>query len=352
MFKVFMTEALIANVNDYVIKNVLPIAPSPDDERTTRDCGDRDGRRPFRTDNNMRAPRGFQTAGGVFPLKEFKTLTVLSEIGIPLFDGHGEVWLINTGIVVVFKDAEIYFVIHEIRLHNWLLSEIHNALFVEYNKLIAAPIANRNAPALREVEEITVEDLATQPEIRYYELAKYFQDDQFCPEIAAPATGSDLDRTGKRELIRTLSYLISSTGIGVEEGLFSPIICDDKGENLISSPKATIDTCKRAMYALLQASAANFIHVINDGAVKLKLPLKLGEKETMTVTLDDVVLLHDGAERVLLLRFYERPAEAIFVTLSREELQVLWDFMRTYGRSTLKMADVLKWINSHMFKLP
>lgn len=351
MFKVFMTAALIANVNDYVVKNVLPIAPAPDEERATWNGRDSEGRRPYRPDVNMRAPRGFKTLGGVFPLKEFKTLTVLSEVGIPIFDGRGEVWLIDTGVSVVFKDAEIYFVIHEIRLHNWLLSEIHNALFVEYNKLTSAPIASRDAPPLREVEEITVKDLAAQETIRNNELARYFQDDQFHPELAVPKFGNDLDRTGKRELIKTLSYLIASTGIGVDEGLLSPIVCDDKGENLISPPKASIDTCKRAIYALLQASAASFIHVFEDGAVKLKLPLKLGEKETVTVTLDDMVLFHDGAERVLLLRFYERPSEAIFVTLSREELQVLWDFMRTYGRSTLKMADVLQWINSNMFKL-
>lgn len=199
MLNILMTDALVESVNKHIRNKVLPIAPClPDDDNMRR--------RPYSSDES-RHMSGFNTRGVAYPLKTFGKLPATSNIGIPLFDGRGSVWLIRDGIVVVFEDAGVYYVIKNDELHQWFVSEVHNALLDEYNKITQEVVAAEEAAAPQTITTKTTPVTDTYAQWRAEKqpltidtLKKYFDPRQYCEPLLVPTQGKALHYRTQRRL--------------------------------------------------------------------------------------------------------------------------------------------------------
>lgn len=212
MLNILMTDALIESVNKHIRNKVLPIAPCLPDDDSMR-------RRPYSSDES-RHMSGFNTRGVAYPLKTFGKLPATSNVGVPLFDGRGSVWLIRDGIAVVFEDASVYYIIKNDELHHWFVSEVHNALLDEYNRLtMVAEEGDIPVPTVAvESNTATVHDTssgdvhfkwdARPTPITTDDIMAYFTQEQYCEPLLVPTHGDSLHyRTMQRMLayLRTLS---------------------------------------------------------------------------------------------------------------------------------------------------
>lgn len=139
MFKVLITDTLIASVMDLIIATLLPIAQFPcgiDDDGDER-RGRREYRTPVQSPTRWPAhqprptPNGFKSSGTTYPMSEFHRVARITDTPIPL-PGIGDLWVSEHNIVIVFTSLDTFCAVDDHVLQCQLLALIHNTVVDAY----------------------------------------------------------------------------------------------------------------------------------------------------------------------------------------------------------------------------
>ena len=340
MINILMTDALVEAVNRYIKHKVLPI------DTRWNESEEKGWRRPYASDRRISA--GYMSCGQMYPLKEIGKLAVISNEGIPLFDGRGNLWLLKDGIAVVFLDASVYCVIHNMDLQQWLMTEIHNALLDEYTRVIgdvqtSSDVVN-NAPSASDADvwdktkvgnvyEI-VELMVTGDETDLFDydtMSKYFTPTQYCDALRKPFHGHELHYACRAKLMRNIF------GGDTYTGTYEPLFPDTNGANLLAGNTDTIPAGHHAIYSRLQAESASFIHMTDQGG----LGANINGFDRMVL---DVFFVKMPSFRGAILRIAEQPTHwlkiEMFPDIISNALEHMHRFRKAYvGEEWREWAD-------------
>lgn len=371
MINVHLTDALIEDVNHYVKRHVLPIEMGNVAYRPiSRWDRDEDGRRVAdeRDERNGDAQRrytrvpdrhrnalsdGYRSRGTVHPIDGFGSVPVISNVGVPLFDGRGSIWLLVDGIVVVFEDAMIYCIVYSSELQQWLMTEIHNALLDEYTRVIgdvqtSSDVVN-NAPSASDADvwdktkvgnvyEI-VELMVTGDETDLFDydtMSKYFTPTQYCDALRKPFHGHELHYACRAKLMRNIF------GGDTYTGTYEPLFPDTNGANLLAGNTDTIPAGHHAIYSRLQAESASFIHMTDQGG----LGANINGFDRMVL---DVFFVKMPSFRGAILRIAEQPTHWLKIEMFPDIISNALEHMHRFRKADVG-EEWREWADTNLLR--
>lgn len=391
MINVLLTDALIEDVNHYVKRHVLPIEMGNVTYRPiSRWDRDDDGRRVAdeRDERNGDAQRrynrvpdrhrnalsdGYRSRGTAHPIDGFGSVPVISNVGIPLFDGRGSIWLLVDGIVVVFEDAMIYCIVSSSELQQWLMSEIYSSLVNEYNTLVVeyekvqraasalpdaafaiiAPVAVADiTPETAVVTTVKVGDAAEEVNIDevvelmvigdeinpydYSTMEKFFTPNKYCKTLRMPINAHDIHHASRSKVMR---IIVSESSPVVKT---EPLFPDSDGSDMLAGNTATIPTGHHAIYSRLQAEDAAFIHLFHCGGLQVS----FGGSNLVVL---DVFLVNMFRFNGVVLRTASQPTYWTLLNMPVESMRSLLNYTHQFRETDLELES-REWVNTYLFK--
>lgn len=364
MINILLTDDLIEQVNRHLKSQVLPVEMSTASYRSISTWERDDNRRYDRVPERHRANAtdGYRSRGTVYPINSFGNVPVITNTGIPMFDGRGSVWLLVDGIAIVFEDAMIYCIIYSGELQQWLMSKIHCTLFNEYDRLVmehdrvqravavhtndvvgvaTAPIVaaditpattvvnsiaenSRHDSANALVLEWSAEPIPFSPAT----LISYLDREQFCRCLIEPIIGARLHHQTRR---RFNSWTKTEFMDSVLETCNVEIV----------PPADSYPRQLNNIYLMLAVSKLCFIHLFTDIALSITVTGK-----EMVVT--NVFLVRENGVTWLVFTPLDEIMDYCRLRLSSQQVLDIIGFMSKRALYIKHARDIHEWVEKHL----